>query len=151
MEICVCSCSRLATLIFERLISAETTLGSWLAHIAAAIESNVPSHSPLPYFSIPRPGGKYVRFGAGRSGVRISYQDLVHWYCRLLIRQTMCGIAAWATRLLKHESNVAWSCKQSVGNYKTTVVFKRHRNTISKKSCTLLCFLLQMVAGISTG
>ena len=41
--------------------------------------------------------GKCVRFGAGRSKVRLlagSYQDLVNWYCSLITRRTVCGRAA---------------------------------------------------------
>jgi len=44
----------------------------------------------------PRPGGKCIRFGAGRSGVRLpdgSYHDLVNWHCSLT-RRGMCGRAA---------------------------------------------------------
>jgi len=44
--------------------------------------------------------GKCVRFGAGRSRVRISagsYEDLVNWYCSLLTRSTMCRRATGNT------------------------------------------------------
>jgi len=38
----------------------------------------------------PRPGGKCVRFGAGRSGVWVwvaSYREIVSWYCSLLTKR----------------------------------------------------------------
>jgi len=44
--------------------------------------------------------GKRVRFGAGRSSIRLSagsYQDLVNWYCSLLTRRTVYGRAAGNT------------------------------------------------------
>jgi len=43
------------------------------------------------------PGSTCVRFGASRSGVRLSvgsYNDLVNWYYSLLTRRTVCGRAA---------------------------------------------------------
>ena len=42
----------------------------------------------------PWPRGKCVRFGAGRSRVRLSagsYQDFVNWHCGLLTRRTVYG------------------------------------------------------------
>jgi len=48
----------------------------------------------------PWSSGTYVRFGAGRSRIRLlagSYQDHVNWYCNLLTRRTECGRAAGNT------------------------------------------------------
>jgi len=55
----------------------------------------------------PWPGSKCVRFGAGRSRVRLlagSYQDLVNWYCRLLTRRTVYGRAAVNTPRTQHNT-----------------------------------------------
>ena len=58
--------------------------------------------------------GKCVRFGAGRSRVRLSagaYQDLVNWYCSLLTRRTMCGRTAGNTPRTQKQTR---NCKNSV-------------------------------------
>ena len=55
----------------------------------------------------PWPIGKCVRFGAGRSRVRLSagsYQDLVNWCCSLLTRRTVCGRAAGNTLRTQNRS-----------------------------------------------
>ena len=83
--------------------------------------------------------GTCARFGAGRSGVRLSagsYQDLVNWYCSLLIRRTVCGRAAGNTlrtqnRSERNETEIAHT--QS-WRYKTLVVIKcQQRTTITNK------------------
>jgi len=60
--------------------------------------------------------GKCVRFGAGRSRVRESYQDLVNWYCSLLTRRTVCGRSAGNTP--RTQTNTEWNetinCTNSV-------------------------------------
>ena len=93
----------------------------------------------------PWPRGKCVRFGAGRSRVRLlsrSYQDLVNWYCGLLTRRTVCGkICRELTQNIKTgRVNMKPEIVQTQSwRYKTMVVIKRQHQTISNKQTITTC------------
>ena len=69
-------------------------IGSWRVTVLFCASQSWSGTSPWS-------SGKCGRFGAGRSGVRLSagsYQDLVNWYCSLLIRRTVWGRATGNTK-----------------------------------------------------
>ena len=80
-----------------------------------ALNIELPRNSFIPGICLTGPPcGKCVRFGATRSGVRLSagsYQDLVNWYCNLLTWSTKCAIqiakqnqVKWYRTLLQTQS-----------------------------------------------
>jgi len=70
----------------------------------------------LPYATSPWTSGKYVRFGAIRSIVRLlagSY--LVTWYCGLLTGRTVCGRSAGSTPDHKNKPSETTDAWQQLG------------------------------------
>ena len=87
----------------------------------------------------PWSSGKCVRFGAGRSRVRLfagCYQDLVNWCCSLLTRRTVCGRAAGnSPKPRKKTSQLKPDIVQTqTWRYKTIVVIKRQQQTTISKN-----------------
>jgi len=82
---------------------------------------------------------KCVRFGAGRSRVRLSagsYQDLVNWFCSLLTRRTVCGRAAGnSPRTQKKQVNWNQKLYKLSRGGKTTAVIKRQQTNHHIKQC----------------
>ena len=73
----------------------ETTFDRRVAYITAPVVRGLCCPSCVRFGT-----SKCVRFGTSRSRVRISagsYQDLVHWYCSLLTRRTVCRRATGNT------------------------------------------------------
>ena len=87
----------------------------------------------------PWPRGKCVRFGAGKSRVRLSarsYQDLVNWYCGLLTRRTVCGKSCRELTQNIKTSQVKMKPKivqTQSWRYMTMVVIKRQQQTTFRK------------------
>jgi len=55
-----------------------------------------------------------------------SYQDLVNWYCSLLIRRTVCGRAAGNTSRTQHKPEIV---QTQSWRYKTVVVIQSQQQT----------------------
>jgi len=133
--------------ISTALIATLFLLANDLFHAARwfvlrALSLNTVGFAGNPFYSIrtsPWSSGKCARFGAGRSGVRLSagsYQDLVNWYCSLLTRRTVCGRAAGNTLRTQNRSkrNEIEIVQTQSWRYKNLVVIKcQQQTTITNK------------------
>jgi len=142
-----------------RWLLASSNCIALFAHFVSSVCTRVRPCGTSPWCS-----DKCVRYGAGRSRVRLSagsYQDLVNWCCSLPTRCTACRRAAGISpRTHKRTSELKTESVQTqLWRYKTIVVIsannkppyqtKQTKDRVELPTRRLLC-LLSCVADVTT-